>query len=93
MISFRQLCFNNLSSSNSLQSKASATAGNRSNYDGYINHAFSDLPLEDVANQPPVQVAPPVAQIAKFRLDLANVKSDLIHLQEVVGSYKIDIKY
>ncbi|VUZ39655.1 unnamed protein product [Hymenolepis diminuta] len=72
--------------SNSVQSKASATAENRPSYDGYVNHAFSDLPLEGVANQPPVQVASPAAQIAKFRLDLANVKSDLIQLQEVLSA-------
>ncbi|KAM3174710.1 hypothetical protein ACTXT7_010001 [Hymenolepis weldensis] len=72
--------------SNSIQSKSNATAGDRSSYDGYVNHAFSDLPLEDVANQPPVQVAPPMAEIAKFRLDLADVKSDLIHLQEMLSA-------
>nr|CDS25547.2 hypothetical protein HmN_000598400 [Hymenolepis microstoma] len=70
-------------SSNSISSKPSAVIKNRPIYGGFVNHGFSDLPSDAVASEEPVQKTPPVTQIAKFRIDLANVKSDLLHLQEV----------
>ncbi|KAM7534268.1 hypothetical protein Aperf_G00000109130 [Anoplocephala perfoliata] len=71
--------------SHSLHQKTNSVERNRSNCDGYVNHGFSDTPvfIPDRQNQIPPP-PPPIAQIAKFRSDLANFKSDLIHLQEVL---------
>lgn len=75
--------------SNSISSKPSAITKNRPIYGGFVNHGFSDLPSEAVPSEQPVQRAPPVTQIAKFRIDLAKVKSDLLQLQEVLSTSNV----
>ncbi|VDN98112.1 unnamed protein product [Rodentolepis nana] len=73
-------------SSNSISLKPSTITKNQSVYGGFVNHGFSDLPTEAVASEQSVQKLPPTTQIAKFRIDLANVKSDLLQLQEVLST-------
>ncbi|VDM16823.1 unnamed protein product [Hydatigera taeniaeformis] len=66
---------------NSSQQKSSSTKKTRGSMDGYVNHGFSDSP--SITTTQLRKIAPPLAQIAKFRFDLAGVKSELMQLQEV----------
>ncbi|KAL5961771.1 hypothetical protein TSMEX_010496 [Taenia solium] len=71
-------------STNSSQQKNSSTKKTRGSTDGYVNHGFSDSP--SITTTQMRKIAPPLAQIAKFRFDLAGVKSELMQLQEVLAA-------
>ncbi|KAH9279884.1 hypothetical protein ECG_07729 [Echinococcus granulosus] len=70
--------------SNSSQQKSSSTRKTRGSTDGYVNHGFSDSP--SITTTQIGQIAPPLAQIAKFKIDLAGVKSELMQLQKVLAT-------
>ena len=58
----------------------------REGFDGYVNHGFTDSPTVSTSSHTHVNEPPfPLAQMAKFRFDLAAVKTELLQLQEVVS--------
>ncbi|KAL5105924.1 Dixin [Taenia crassiceps] len=73
-----------LSTNSSSQQKSSTTRKTRGSTDGYVNHGFSDSP--SITTTQIRKIAPPLTQIAKFRFDLAGVKSELMQLQEMLAA-------